>query len=127
MKEKWIVQTEKGDCSTKAVWGSAEEAGGRRSTALVLETNSKASVIILAAGMFYLTGPGILKPVLFRVENCKRAAIEGCMFIKAVEAADIVRSKENSILREMRKLLELDILEPAKDSINERVFHSVAS
>ncbi len=49
------------------------------------------------------------------------------MFIKATEAADIVRIKENSILREMRKLLELDMMESAENVVSAQILHTVAS
>lgn len=127
MRNRWTVQTEKGDHSADAVWGAVEEGSGRKSTALVLNTNSRAAAVILASGMFYLTGTGMQKPVLFRIENCTRARIEGCMFIKATEAADIVRIKENSILREMRKLLELDMMESAENVVSAQILHTVAS
>ncbi|MCD4708912.1 MAG: hypothetical protein K8S62_14370 [Candidatus Sabulitectum sp.] len=127
MKNRWTVQTEKGDHNAYAVWGAIEKAAGKKSTAIVLNTNSRAAVIILASGMFYLKGPGMARPVLFRIENCTRARIKSCMLIKAVEAADIVRSRENSILREMRKLLELDMVEKTENSIPAAVLQTVAS
>ena len=127
MKNRWAVQTEKGDHSADALWGAVEEGSGKKTTAIVLNTNSRAAVVILASGMFYLKGPGMVKPVLFRIENSSRARIEGCMFIKAVEVADMVRLKENSILREMRKLLELDMIESVENSTALPVFHTAAS
>jgi len=116
MKNRWTVQTERGDHSTSAVWGAVEEAAGRKTTALVLDTESEAVVAILASGMFFLKGPGIQDSMLFRIESSSRARIQGCMFIKAVEVADLVRLRENSILREMRKLLELDMMEVGPES-----------
>ncbi len=127
MENRWTVQTEKGDHSADAVWGAVEEGSGKTSTAIVLNTNSKAAVVILASGMFYLKGPGMVKPVLFRIENCNRARIKGCMFIKATEAADVIRSRENGILREMRKLLELDMIETVGNSVPAAVLYTVAS
>ena len=117
MRNRWTVQTEKGDHSTEAVWGAVEEAYGKRTTAVVLNTESKAAMVILSSGMFYLSGPGMVKPVLFRVESCKRAQLKNCMFVKAIETADMIRLRENSVLREMRKLLELDMLEAAESSV----------
>lgn len=127
MENRWTVQTEKGDHSADAVWCAIKEESTKKSTAIVLNTNSKAAVVILASGMFYLKVPGMVKPVLFRIENCYRARIEGCMFIKAIEAADTVRSRENSILREMRKLLELDMMESAENSNPAAILQTVAS
>ena len=127
MKEMWTVQTEKGDTGTGAVWAAVEEASGKRTTALVLEASSGAAISILASGMFYLEGPGLDKPVLFRIECCTRARIKGCMFLKAVEAADTVRSRENGILREMRKLLELDMLETFEKAGGAHALHTAAS
>jgi hypothetical protein len=116
MKNRWTVQTERGDHSTSAVWGVVEETAGRKTTAIVLDTESKVAVTILASGMFFLEGPGIQGSVLFRIESSRRARIEGCMFIKAVEVADLVRLRENTVLQEMRKLLELDMIEVGTDS-----------
>jgi len=116
MNNRWTVQTERGDHSACAVWAAVEEGSGRKTTAIVLDTGSKAAVMILASGMFFLEGPGITKSVLFRIESSRRAKINGCMFIKAVEVADVVRLRENSILQEMRKLLELDMVEVEPDS-----------
>lgn len=127
MRKRWTVQTEKGDHSADAVWGAVEEEPGRKTMAIVLNTNSRAAVIILASGMLYIKGPGMEKPVLFRIQNCKRARIEGCMFINATEAADTVRSRENSILREMRKLLELDMMESVEKHITAPIHHIAAS
>ncbi len=127
MKNRWFLQTEKGDHQTGAVWVAVEERNGKKTTAVVLETSSRAAMIILESGMFYLTGQGMTKPVLFRIENCTRARIEGCMFIKAIETADTVRLRENGILREMRKLLELDMIEVVKGSPDIRVIQTVAS
>ena len=127
MNNRWTVQTEKGEYRTDTVWGAVEESAGRKTTAIVLSTNSKAAEIILASGMFYLEGPGMKKPVLFRIENCNRARIEGCMFIKAVETADMVRIRENSILREMKKLLELDMLESVDNPVRQCTMQTVAS
>lgn len=127
MKDRWTVQTEKEDHTADAVWGAVEEVSGRKTVAIVLNTNSKAAVIILSSGMFYLNGPGFIKPVLFRIQNCNRARIEGCMFIKATQATDAIRLRENAILREMRKLLELDMMEPADNSIVLPILQTVAS
>ncbi len=127
MKNRWTVQTEKGEHRTETVWSAVEERAGRKSTAIVLSTNSKAAETILASGMFYLEGPGMKKPVLFRIENCNRARIEGCMFIKASETADMVRIRENSILREMKKLLELDMMESLDNPVQQHTLQTVAS
>ncbi len=116
MNNRWTVQTEKGDHSTCAVWAAVEEGSARRTTAVVLNTDSKAAVVILSSGMFFLKGPGIAEPVLFRIESSTRARIKGCMLVRAVEVADVVRLRENSILQEMRKLLELDMVEVTPDS-----------
>ncbi|MCD6588087.1 MAG: hypothetical protein J7K88_06015 [Candidatus Fermentibacteraceae bacterium] len=116
MNNRWTVQTERGDHSACAVWAVVEEASGRKTTAIVLNTDSKAAVVVLASGMFFLKGPGIAESVLFRIESSSRARMKGCMFIKAVEVADVVRLRENSILQEMRKLLELDMIEVGPES-----------
>ncbi|MCK5785405.1 MAG: hypothetical protein KAH54_02475 [Candidatus Sabulitectum sp.] len=127
MRNRWTVQTEKGDHSVQAVWGAVEEASGKRTTAVVLNTESKAAMVILASGMFYLSGPGMVKPVLFRVDSCNRAQLKNCMFVRAIETADMVRVMENSILREMRKLLELDMLEAAESSVMSDALQIAAS
>lgn len=127
MKNRWSVETEKGDHSANAVWGAVEDVAGRKTTVVVLNTDSNAAAIILASGMFYLKGPGMVKPVLFRIQSSRRARIEGCMFVKAVEVADMVRMQENTILREMRDLLQLDMLETIDNSVSAAVIHTVAS
>jgi hypothetical protein len=127
MNERWTVQTEKGDSSTNAVWAALEEVSGRKTASVVLDASSRAAVCILSSGMFYLEGPDLEKPALFRIEGCTRARIEGCMFLKAVEAFDTVRSRENSILREMRKLLQLDMLESYEKAGAAAILHTQAS
>ncbi len=127
MRNRWSVQTEKGDHEADAVWGAVEERNGKKTTAIVLNTASRAAMVILESGMFYLTGQGMTKPVLFRIENCNRARIEGCMFIKATETADTVRSRENGVLREMRKLLELDMVEAVRNTKDMNSLQTVAS
>ncbi len=127
MRNRWSVQTEKGDHEADAVWGAVEERNGKKTTAIVLDTSSRAAMVILESGMFYLKGQGMTKPVLFRIENCNRARIEGCMFIKATETADAVRLRENGVLREMRKLLELDMVEAVKSTATISVLQTVAS
>lgn len=127
MKNRWAVQTEKGDHEADAVWGAVEERNGKKTAAIVLNTSSRAAMVILESGMFYLKGQGMTKAVLFRIENCNRARIEGCMFIKATETADAVRLRENGVLREMRKLLELDMVEAVRKTEDMNVLHTVAS
>jgi hypothetical protein len=119
MKNRWTVQTEKGDYTAGAVWAAVEKnaSGKGNTTAVVLNTKSKAAVVVLTTGMFYLSGPEMSKPVLFRIQHSSRARLKDCMLVKAVEVADLERLKENSILNRMRELLELDMLEAEVQSM----------
>jgi len=107
MRSDYRIQSETGPSSEEAVWGRVSGGEGSRRASIVLRTGSDTAREVLSSGMLYITGPELSGPVLFRIQGSRRARLQGCMFISAVQAVDPARYRENVILREMREILEL--------------------
>lgn len=107
MHEKYRIESETGSVGGRLAWASLSGSEGTRRIGLVASPDNDAVQEILSSGMLYILGSDLQGKTLFRVENCRRARIPGCMFISAVEAVDPLRCRENDILREMRAILEL--------------------
>ena len=107
MRSDYTVQSETGPSCEDAVWGRVSGGEGARRASMVIRTGSETAREVLSSGMLYITGPGLSGPVLFRIQGSRRARLQGCMFVSAVQAVDPARCRENVILREMREILEL--------------------
>jgi len=109
--EKWIVEPETEENLQRAVWASVKSLSGIIHAAVVFDAGTDTAGKILSSGMFYLNGPEIPGRTLFRIEGVRRARIAGCMFVKAVEAADALRSRENFVLRELNRILDMEVIQ----------------
>ncbi|PIE51740.1 hypothetical protein CSA37_05085 [Candidatus Fermentibacteria bacterium] len=107
---KWIIEPEAENTGTEAVWATVHGEPGSRTAAFVIEHSSEAAVKVLSEGMLYLRGPGTDGNILFRITATRRASRGGCMFVNAVEASNPVRSGENFILREMHRILDMEMV-----------------
>lgn len=127
MKGTWNLESEIGTRGARAVWASLKEEAGRKRVSVVIATGTEAASEILSSGMFYISGPGLRKNTLFRIEASRRARVTGCMIVRAVEAADPQRCSENGILREMHRILHMNPLNVHSPEVPYAGYHSEAS
>lgn len=109
MTAKWRIESETSNMGIEPVWAAVKGQEGRRTAAVVLSTASETAARVLSQGMMYLEGPETCGTILFRINSCTRARLDGCMLIRAEEAINPARSRENAVLREMNRILELEV------------------
>ena len=109
MTAKWRIESEADNTGIEPVWAMVEGPEGRRTAVAVLQTATDTASRVLAQGMMYLEGPEICGSILFSIKSCTRARLDGCMLIRAEEAVNPGRSRENAVLREMNRILELEV------------------
>lgn len=120
MTSSYRIETETDPSGAYAEWGAVTGTAGRMKAALLARTDNETIRTVLATGMLYVSGPGLPGNTLFRVEGCRRARMPEAMFISAVEAVDPDRCRENSILREMGALLDLECCEERETYLSHR-------
>ena len=109
MKEKWRIESEADSTGIEPVWAMIEGPEGRRTAVAVIQTATDTASRVLSQGMMYLKGPETQGSILFSIKSCTRARLQGCMLIRADEAVNPGRSRENAVLREMNRILELEV------------------